>query len=45
VLRNFEGRVFRYPDPGGTAGAGRAVPAELLRAAGVAAGEHVGVQQ
>ena len=27
VLRNFEGDIYRYPDPGGTLGSGKRVPA------------------
>ena len=26
LLRNFEGKVFRYPDPGGTLGRGKKAP-------------------
>ena len=32
LLRNFEGNVYRYTDPGDSVGAGRTVPAELRRA-------------
>jgi lysine 2,3-aminomutase len=36
LLRNFEGGVYRYPDPAGVTGAGRAVdPAVAAAAAGV----------
>ncbi|MBM3490260.1 MAG: KamA family radical SAM protein [Alphaproteobacteria bacterium] len=31
VLRNFEGKVFRYPDPNGRLGAGRRLPEEARR--------------
>ena len=31
LLRNFEGGVYRYTDPGDTLGADRVVPAELRR--------------
>jgi lysine 2,3-aminomutase len=32
LLRNFEGNVYRYTDPGDNVGVGRTVPAELRRA-------------
>jgi len=32
LLRNFEGNVYRYTDPGDNVGVGRTVPAELWRA-------------
>lgn len=37
LLRNFEGGIYRYPDPGGAVGAGRSVAAaDAARAKGVA---------
>jgi lysine 2,3-aminomutase len=32
LIRNFEGGVYRYPDPGGTLGADRHVPSALIGA-------------
>ena len=39
VLRNFEGRMFRYPDPGGTFGEERSVPAHVAAAASALLGQ------
>ena len=31
LLRNFEGQIYRYPDPGGTIGLDKSLPSQLMQ--------------